>query len=420
MITINAFLGIYLSVYILSAAADLLVERLNLRHLRRYGHKIPKIFRSEINPAKLHEITAYTSKKSGLSVMKGAADHMLFLIIVLSGLLPWLEKSLSGVPFLVAGLVFFALPGFAAGLLSIPFDAYRIFVIEEKFGFNTRTWRVWLLDMVKSLGVGAVLGGLILTGILLMLKHGGTTWWLWAWFIFLAFQVLVSILYPSVIAPIFNAFTPVEEPSLSAKIEQLATREGLTLRGIYQMDATKRSRHTNAYLSGLGKAKRIVLFDTLIGSHEDDEILAILSHEIGHLRRHHITKQLIVMGMMSFGLLFMASKLMAWELMYRSFGFETMPLFAGLFLVAMLWQPVGFFFGPLAMGLSRRYERQADMYALKIQGTPAPLIKALKNLALENLANLRPHPLYVLLNYSHPPLLQRINHLQKDANDHLE
>jgi len=183
------------------------------------------------------------------------------------------------------------------------------------------------------------------------------------------------------------------------------------------MDATKRSHHTNAYLTGLGRAKRIVLFDSLMNAHEDDEILAVLSHEIGHLKRHHIAKQLALAGIMSFILLFLASRLMAWELLYRSFGFETASLYAGLFLVVMLWQPVGFFFEPLAMGLSRRFEKEADLFSTQIQGTPEPLIKALKKMTLDNLSNLQPHPLYVFFNYSHPPLTQRIGLLRKGITD---
>lgn len=420
MIAINGFLGAYLGLYALSAVVEWFSEKMNLRHLRNHGKKIPDIFQRDISQPNLNKINRYTIEKSRLNMIRGGVDHLLFLIIILSGLLPWLAKSLWDLSFLFAGLVFFALPGLAAGIVSIPFDYYRIFVIEENFGFNTRTLKIWLVDMLKASMVGVLLGGMILSGILIMVKYAGNGWWLWAWIIFVAFQVLVSILYPSVIAPIFNTFTPVQHTDLSDKIEQLAAKEGLTLRGIYQMDATRRSLHTNAYLSGLGKAKRIVLFDSLIGTHEDDEILAVLSHEIGHLKRHHITKQLIVIGIISFILLFLASKLMSWQLMYRSFGFETEPLYAGLFLVVLLWQPVGFFIGPLAMALSRRYEREADMYSLKIQGDPAPLIKALKKMALDNLSNLRPHPLYVLLNYSHPPLVQRIDHLQSAVADDLK
>lgn len=420
MITINGFLGIYLFIYLLSAAADLVVEGLNLRYLKKHGQEIPECLESELNHAKLVKMSNYTLAKSRLNMTKGSLDHILFLVIILSGLLPWLAKSLSGYSFLIAGLVFFALPGLAAGLVSIPFDYYRIFVIEENFNFNARTLKIWLMDMLKALLVGVLLGGLILSGVLIMLKYGGNVWWIWAWFIFLAFQILVSILYPSVIAPVFNAFMPVEDTELSNKIEQLAANQGLPLKGIYQMDETKRSHHTNAYLSGLGKAKRIVLFDSLIASHGHDEILAVLSHEIGHMKRHHITKQLVLIGITSFFLFFLASKWMTWERMYQSFGFETEPLYAGLFLVIMLWQPLGLFFGPLTMALSRRYEREADRYSVKIQGTSAPLIKALKKMALDNLSNLRPHPLYVLFNYSHPPLVQRIRRLEGYKDDDLE
>ncbi len=417
MIAINGFLGVYLAFYILYVAADLIIERINLRHLKRHGHKIPDIFHSQIDRVGLDKINAYTIENSRLNLIKDIVDPTLFLLIILSGILPWLDKCLWGMPFLFSGLVFFALPGLAAGLVSIPFDYYRIFIIEENYGFNTRTLKIWIIDMLKALLVGLVLGAMVLSGILLMVKYGGRFWWFWAWFLFAGFQVLVSILCPSLIAPIFNKFKPVENISLSEKIRHLAAEQGLTLSGIYQMDATKRSHHTNAYLTGLGRAKRIVLFDSLMNAHEDDEILAVLSHEIGHLKRHHIAKQLALAGIMSFILLFLASRLMAWELLYRSFGFETASLYAGLFLVVMLWQPVGFFFEPLAMGLSRRFEKEADLFSTQIQGTPEPLIKALKKMTLDNLSNLQPHPLYVFFNYSHPPLTQRIGLLRKGITD---
>ncbi len=413
MIAINAFLGVYLVLYILSVGADLIIEKLNLRHLKRHGQRIPDFFQSQIDSPRLHKINAYTAENARLNMIKGVLEHILFLFIILSGLLPWLDKCIEGGPFLFSGLVFFAVPGIAAGLISMPFDYYRIFVIEEDYGFNTRTLKIWLVDMLKGLLVGLVLGATVLSGILLMVKYGGRFWWLWAWILFSGFQLMLSILYPSLIAPLFNKFTPVENPSLSGKIKELAARQGLSLKGIYQMDATRRSHHTNAYLTGLGRSKRIVLFDSLMDRHEDAEILAVLSHEIGHLKKHHIAKQLALVGIMSFMLLFLASKLMEWELMYRSFGFETTPLYAGLFLVALLWQPVGSIVEPLAMGLSRKFEKEADMFSAKIQGTPEPLIEALKKMTLDNLANLNPHPLYVFFNYSHPPLLQRKGLLPK-------
>jgi STE24 endopeptidase len=181
------------------------------------------------------------------------------------------------------------------------------------------------------------------------------------------------------------------------------------------MDATKRTRHTNAYFTGLGRAKRVVLFDSLIAAHSHEEILAILAHEIGHLKKNHIKKHLMMTGMISFLLLFIASKLLAWDMMYNSFGFVSASDYVGLFLIGVLWEPVGFFLTPIGMAISRWFEREADFYAINTLKTAKDLSKALKKMARENLINLRPHPYYVYLNYSHPPMLQRIEFLESAA-----
>ena len=312
---------------------------------------------------------------------------------------------------MLAGLIFFAIPGLIGAIVELPFEYYHIFVIEEKHGFNTRTLGTWALDLFKSLLISVILGTVLLSLLLMIIKYAGSSWWIWAWLIFFCFQVLMAVIYPTLIAPIFNKFTPLEDNELSGKIHRLAKSEGFTPKGVFQIDATKRNRHTNAYLSGIGKTKRIVLFDTLMEAHEDDEILAVLSHEMGHLRRNHIKKQLVIMGVSSIVLFYLASEMISWEAMYRAFGFSIMPTYAGLFLVAILWEAVGFFLSPMAMAISRRFEQEADRYALKIMKAGEPLVRALKKMARDNLANLRPHPLYVWLNYSHPPLLERIRAL---------
>jgi STE24 endopeptidase len=245
-----------------------------------------------------------------------------------------------------------------------------------------------------------------------LLKYTGTNWWVWAWAVFLCFQLLVTVLYPTVIAPLFNKFVPLDKSNLKADIEQLAKKEGIEIEGIYQMDASRRTRHTNAYFSGLGKAKRIVLFDSLIQSHSQEEVLSILAHEIGHLKKNHIKKQLIISSIVSLFLFFMASKLITCRVLYESFGFSDTPYYVGLFLVGILWEPVSFFLSPLGMAISRKFEREADYYSIEIIKRAKPLSTALKKMAKENLSNLRPHPLYVFFNYSHPPLLERIEYLE--------
>jgi len=245
-----------------------------------------------------------------------------------------------------------------------------------------------------------------------MIRYTGEIWWIWACAVFLGFQLLMTVLYPTVIAPIFNKFTPLEDPDLVKKIEVLAESEGLGISGIYQMDATKRSRHTNAYFSGLGKTKRIVLYDSLIQSHDEEELLSVLAHEIGHLKKNHIKKQFVITCLISILLFYLTSKMITWDVIFHSFGFSLMPAYAGLFLVGVLWEPVGFFLSPIAMATSRKFEREADLYAFQILKTAEPFIRALKKMAKDNLSNLRPNRLYVWFNYSHPPLLERIKRLE--------
>jgi STE24 endopeptidase len=224
--------------------------------------------------------------------------------------------------------------------------------------------------------------------------------------------LLMTVLYPTVIEPIFNKFTPLEKDDLRTDIEQLVKKEGFNIEGVYQMDATRRTRHTNAYFSGVGKARRIVLFDSLVEAHSREEILSILAHEIGHMKKNHIKKQLAIAGLISFLLFYSASKLMTSRVMYVSFGFSNMPYYVGLFLMGILWEPLSFFLSPIGLAISRKFEREADVYSIGVLNRAKPLAEALKKMARENLSNLRPHPLYVFFNYSHPPLLERIKFIE--------
>lgn len=412
MISLNACLIAYISVYLLSVLLCLAIERINIRYLNKFGEKVPVAFQGVIHEGELKNIIRYTSDNFRFHFVRTSAGKMLFLLIIISGGLPWFDEKLANTNFLSAGLIFFAVIGLGEMLAGLPFDYYHSFVIEERYGFNTKTIKIWISDLVKGLLVMIVLGGFLLSALLLMLKYLGENWWIWAWAVFLCFQLLITVLYPTIIAPLFNAFTPLEAGDLKIGIKRLAQREGLDIEGIYQMDATRRTRHTNAYFSGLGKAKRIVLFDSLIQCHSHAEILSILAHEIGHLKKNHIKKQILLSGFVSLLLFFLAAKLMAWEKLYESFGFSAMSPYVGLFLVGILWEPVNFFLSPIGKAVSRKFEREADFYSLGILKTAKPLVTALKKMAKENLSNIRPHPLYVFFNYSHPPLLERIEYLE--------
>jgi len=403
---------VYLVAYLLSTSLGLIIEWTNARNLRRYRGEVPGAFRGIIDENELKKMDRYTIDKTNLSYVETVICRAIFLFVILSGLLPWLAGVLEDVYFVWAGLIFFAVPGLIGAVADLPFEYYHLFSIEEKHGFNTLTRKTWLTDLFKSLLITVFIGIFLLSLLLLMIQYAGGSWWVWAWLIFFGFQILMTMIYPTVIAPIFNKFIPLENNELSEGIRCLVEKEGFAIRGVFRMDAAKRSRHTNAYLSGFGKTKRIVLFDTLLEAHDDDEILAVLAHEIGHSKRNHIKKQLFIMGLSSLILFYLISKMISWAPMYHAFGFSVMPNYAGLFLVAVLWEPLGFFLSPVAMAVSRRFEREADRVAFNAMETAQPLVRALKRMAKDNLSNLRPHPLYVRFNHSHPPLLERIRTLE--------
>ena len=412
MISFNTYLIAYICIYLTSVALHVAMERINIKYLKKVGQKVPVAFKGMIDEKELQKISRYTEDNLRFNLFQTGITKPIFLYIILSGILPWLAQSLVRMHFLIAGLIFFGVFGLIELLMGLPFDYYHSFVLEETYGFNTKTLKIWLSDLAKSMAVLIILGTFLLSVLFLMVSYGGRTWWIWAWIIFSLFQLMMTILYPTVIAPLFNRFTSLENSGLKEEIERMAKTQGLAIKGIYQMDASKRTRHTNAYFSGMGKAKRIVLFDSLIRSHGQDEILAILAHEIGHLKKNHIKKQFILVSLVSLFLFFLASKFLTWDVMYRSFGFSDMSCYVGLFLVGILWEPISFFISPVGMAISRKFEREADDYSLEILKTATPLITALKKMAKENLSNLTPHPLYVWFNYSHPPLLQRIQYLE--------
>jgi len=413
MIPLNIYLFAYVFVYLTTFFLSLFIDRLNVKYLEEHGQKVPNVFEGMIDENELKKISRYTTDNIRFKLVETSVGRTIFLVIILSGILPWLAESLDHLNFLLAGVLFFAVPGLIEAIAGIPFDYYHSFIIEDKYGFNTKTLKIWFSDIIKSMLLMIVLAGFLLSALLLLLEYSGQAWWIWAWIVLFSFQLLMTVLYPTVIAPLFNKFTPIEDSDLKTGIEKLAKGEGLSVEGIYQMDATKRTRHTNAYLSGLGRAKRIVLFDSLIQSHSHEEILAILAHEIGHLKKNHIKKQLAIISLASLFLFYLASKLLIWDVMYASFGFSKMPQYVGLFLVSVLWGPLSFFLSPIGMAISRRFEREADCYSTGVLKTAKPLSMALKKMAKENLSNLTPHPIYVRFNYSHPPLLERVQYLDK-------
>jgi STE24 endopeptidase len=420
MIQYNILLWTFLVLFIGSSLVRWILTRMNIGHLRRFGNTVPDEFEGDLDENTLAKMTAYTVDSSRFGSFVSFFDDAVLLVILLSGLLPWYVSAVDslGLSFILSGLIFFAGPAAVDFVLDIPFDFYRTFGIEKRHGFSTTTVKLWIADLIKGLFISLIFMGILLGSLLAFVRFFPQSWWFWGWLLFALFQLFVLWIYPIVIAPLFNKFIPVSDDGLREKIFRLVEKANLPVSEIFQVDAGKRSRHSNAYFTGLGKTKRIVLFDTLIASHSHDELLSVLAHEIGHWKKRHIIKQLFFIEILSLILFYVSYRLITWPLLYETFGFERITVYVGLFLLSTFFKPLAFFLKPLTSSISRRYEREADDYANQLMGTTAHLISALRRLAKDNLANLYPHPLYARVHYSHPPLTERIARLRSiDGKD---
>jgi STE24 endopeptidase len=415
MIPFNFLLAGFLALYLLQLLLSIWLERINQRHLQKQGVTIPKHFEEFIDREKFASIVAYSRENSRLAVYQQITSDFILLVILLSGFLAFIDDLSRGwgFPFILSGLFFWMAPGFMASLFDLPFDYYHTFVIEEKYGFNRATLRTWISDHLKSAALSLVLFSTILSILLQVIRLSPNRWWLWGFLVLSFIQGLLAVLYPVLIAPIFNKFEPLKNQELAGQVVHLMQTAGIRIKGIFQMDAGKRSRHTNAYFTGLGRTKRIVLFDTLLQSHPQEEILAVLAHEVGHYKGRHIWKQFFFFTCSMAAAFYLAFLLLDWPLLYQTFGFRTSSIYAGLFLIGLLGQKGGFFLSPLYMALSRRFERQADRFAVRLLKSPSTMTTVLKRLSADNLSNLFPHPWFVRFHYSHPPLMERIEALEE-------
>jgi STE24 endopeptidase len=413
MIQFNFLLLVFLALFLLRSGTQFYLNRLNLTHLRQYGTIVPAVFQETVNQETLRKISAYTIDSDRFQMVDSLVYQGLYLVVLLSGFLPWLMKTIRSweIGLIVEGLIFFAILSLLANLSRIPFGLYDTFVIEDRYGFNRMTLRMWMSDLLKSVMIQFFLGGLLLWLLLTLMIHGGEAWWVWAWMLVGGFELMMLWLYPVIIAPLFNKFEPIQDLGLVERIRNLMKKVGLRVKAVLRMDAGKRSKHTNAYFTGIGKTKRIVLFDTLLESHPEEEIISVLAHEVGHWKKRHVLKQIILLETLSFAVFYVVSKLLKWPLLYQTFGFEEPTVYVGIFLIGALLSPLGYFAQPLESAISRRFEREADDFVLELMKTGEPMRNALKRLASDNLANLIPHPSYAWFYYSHPPLVERIERL---------
>lgn len=407
----------FVIVYLLQSASCIWLEWLNRRRLVRQGRDVPEPMGGYVDRDKLDRINAYSAEKSRVFVVEKIAEDIVLLGIILCGPLHYLAGSLSvlGIQFAWAGVIFFLAIGLVFFMLGLPFDYYYTFSVEERYGFNRSNLKTWVTDKIKEALLSTVLLTALLGPILWAIKAFPNYWWFWGFVVASAVQLVLVVLYPVLIAPIFNKFQPVEDQALARDIQEMAQEVGMWTRGIFQMDAGKRSTHSNAYFAGLGKARRIVLFDTLLNSLSPEEILGVLAHELGHFKLKHILKSYLAGQAIMFVGFYFTYLLLNWDRPYRAFGFDPSQSYAMLFLVSIFWRRLGFFLRPLYMIFSRRAERQADLFAVELRQDAQPLAAALKKMAEHNLSNLNPHPLYVWFYYSHPPLLERITRLENSG-----
>ena len=389
--------------------AELWLTRLNRRHVLAHAAAVPEAFKEIIDEATYARSVQYTLAKSRLSQFADTYDTGVLLLILFSGVLPrafGVTQNRLGLSAWAMSAFLFA-AGFVLTLPGLPVDWFAQFRVEARFGFNTTTQKTWWLDRLKGLLLALVLGYPLLALVLKLVEWTGAAWWLWAWGALLAFQLLMMVLAPVFILPLFNKFTPLPDGSLRDRLVKLAERADFRAKSIQVMDGSKRSRHSNAFFTGFGRFRKIVLFDTLIQQLTELELEAVLAHEIGHYKKKHIAKMLAGSAPGSLAGFYLISVLARQEWFYRSFGFEPGSIVPALLLVGLLAGAVTFWLSPLFHWWSRRYEYEADAYAAEVVNEARPLVGALRKLNEKNLSNLTPHPVYSGFYYSHPTLLER-------------
>jgi STE24 endopeptidase len=423
MALIPRFALIALVLIVARATTELWLSRLNQCHVRSHANEVPPAFRGIIDEATYRHSIDYTLAKSRFGDISNVFNALVLMAVLFSGVLPWafgkFSTTFGASIWAMAGFLFTV--GAALSILALPFAWYAQFKLEGRFGFNTTTTKTWVLDHVKGFLLALLLGYPLLALVLKLIEWTGTNWWLWAAAVVVAFQLLLLFVAPAIIMPLFNKFTPLPEGELHQRLFALAQRTHFPMRSIEVMDGSKRSRHSNAFFTGLGRFRKIVLFDTLIAQLTEPELESVLAHEIGHYKKRHVIKMLSV-SIAGVVVAFAATSWLArQQWFYRAFGFAYQGGFTAsnvvpaILLFALLAGTISFWFSPLLHVWSRRFEYEADAFACGAMGETQSLIQALRALTKNNLSNLTPHQLYSSFYYSHPTLLERESALRKAA-----
>lgn len=402
-----------LTLYLLVLGCRLWLRHLNLQHLKAYGHEVPAGFEGIVDRQLLARTSAYTLATSRVGLVESLFSSLLLLLFLFGGWLPWYDDLILGVTtsFVGQGCLFVLGLLLAQTLIDMPFSLYRTFVIEERFQFNTSTPKLWITDLLKSFAVGMILLSLLTAGSLALVQASPNLWWLWVWGLFAVMTLLLMYLSPVLIEPLFFKFQPLQDQALAERVKDVMKQAGLQVERVQQVDASRRSKHSNAYFTGIGRVKRIVLFDTLLEQMSDDEILGVLAHEAGHWKLGHIWKRLLSMELVSLVVCWLFWLVLSWEGLSGWFGLGELSFLGKVLLVGFLASLVSFPLTPISSLRSRRHEWQADQFARNLTGEPESLASALVKLCKENLSNLHPHPFYAWFYYSHPPVVERIARL---------
>jgi len=414
--------ALFLVFFALEFTIEFILNELNLRYVRaRWAEKkIPDFFQGKISSSEYEKSIQYTLAKGRFERWAEIYGRGITLVVLFSGLLGWLDRFAGGFGQRLSlglyghGILFCLGVGLVFSIAGLPTGLYSTFVLETKFGFNKTTIGLYITDKIKALILGLVIGVPFLLVILWLMDAMGRFWWIWAFVFISGFQLLMIVIFPTLIAPWFNKYEPLKDGELRDRILALAEQIGFKTSGIYSMDGSKRSAHSNAYFTGIGKAKRIVLFDTLIEQMTVDQGLAVLAHEMGHYKMKHIRRMLIVQTVFLFIGLYILSLLVDYPPLFSAFGLSPSN-HAALVLFSLLSGPATFYLGPLMNFLSRKHEYEADCFAALTLRDGKPMEEALVNLTIKNLSNLTPHPWYSAYHYSHPTPTERIDAIRQCA-----
>lgn len=409
------FFYLFASVYFFHEILESYLSLLNRKHVLAHRGEVPEYFKESIDFATYQKSIAYNLEKARFGLIMRWVGVAITWFLILSGAFEELGEVLSrslSTNSLSYSVAYCLAVGAFMLILGIPSSLYNQFVIEEKYGFNKMTGKLFVIDLFKSLVLSLILGLPLLYLLFWLYQVSGEYWWLWAFFAFFGFQLFLAAVFPTFLAPLFNKFIPLPEGSLKQAIEDIARKVKFKMSGVFTIDGSKRSSHSNAYFAGLGKFRRIVLFDTLIQQMNEEEIVSVLAHEMGHNKKRHIQKQLFLgfaSGLLSFWIL---SLLMQWHPFFDAFHAGAPNPGKALVLFALFGGSFGFFLTPFSNYLSRKYEYEADAFSIEATGKRAPMISSLLKLSKENLSNLRPHPWYSFYHYTHPTTLERIRAIE--------